>query len=141
MNTMDYLQSLLGVVSTYGLRADHAARDIINRTVDEFALAVSQATGMSFEYLTTMKKDITQRVMSGQIHQPGFCKGRTKFGVPCKKRALMGYCDVHREQEDILGSKKRRVDAHVARSAKKRATYGRDIPSPKVVTPGKYRFM
>ena len=121
---MDYLTSLLGHVASYGIRADHAARDMIDRTVDEFSLTLSQRTGMSFQYLTTFKSTVAERVLGGKMHVPGLCKGRTKLGAPCKKRALMGYCDRHRDQEDLVECKKRRVAAHVARSGPRHHPYG-----------------
>ena len=136
---MDYLTSLLGVVATYGVRADHAARDMIDRTVDEFCLVVSQQTGMSFKSLTAFKKDVAERVLAGKAHTPGFCKGRTKYGAPCKKRTLLSYCEVHRDQEELVEHKKRRVAAHIARSAPKKNPYG-PCRAPRIVSPGKFRF-
>ncbi len=134
---MDYLQQLLGVVSSYGIRADQAARAIVTQTIDEFALAVSQATGLSFEYLSGMKDDIQRRVMEGSVHQLGFCKGRTKYGVPCKKRVLTGYCDAHWAQGEELSSKRRRVIAHVSRESVTSA-YG--MKQCVMVCPRKFTF-
>lgn len=126
-----YLTSLLGHVASYGLRADQAAHVLIQQTIDEFSSVVCQKTGIQLEFLTRFKDDIMQRVLSGKLTEPGTCQGRTKHGVPCKKRTLLGYCHDHQHQENLLESKKRRVQAHVSKKTFKKTT---DI------VPLKFRF-
>ena len=137
---MEYLTSLLGTVAVYGVRADHAARHIIDRTIDEFALAVCQKTGLSFDFLTGLKADIAARVSSGTVTEPGTCRGRTKYGAPCKKRVLLGYCELHRDQEDLVDSKRRRVQAHVSRSSHPKARYDLPRDAKITVSHGRFRF-
>jgi len=128
-----YLTTLLGHVASYGLRADHAARVLVQRTIDEFSLVVSQKTGLDFEFLTRCKDDIMIRVMTGTMsEEPQLCKGKTRHGASCKNRTLMGYCHEHQHQETTMESKKRRVHAHM-RTFKK--TKYSDI------VPLKFKFM
>ena len=114
---MDYLVSLLGNVAAHGLRADHAVRDLVERTLDEFACTVSSSTGLSCDALCALKARVMTSVLTGTLRAPGQCQGRAKSGVPCKKRALLGYCELHRAQEAALQSKRRRIHAQAARRA------------------------
>lgn len=111
---MNYLVGLLGNVAQSGLRADQAAQALVERTVDEFSLLVCQKTGMSFDFLTRLKGDVLQKVYQGTFTEPVQCQGKTKNGIPCKKRTVMGYCHEHMHQETVMASKKRRVEAHMA---------------------------
>lgn len=131
-----YLTSLLGHVASYGLRADHAARVLVQRTIDEFSLVVCQKTGLEFEFLTRYKDDIMMRVMTGNVsYTPRICKGKTQHGTSCKKMTLMGYCHEHQHQETTLESKKRRVDAHMTTSTRKLKKKINDI------VPLKFKFV
>lgn len=129
-----YLTTLLGHVASYGLRADHAARVLVQRTIDEFSLVVCQKTGLEFEFLTQCKDDIMTRVMAGNLsEEPQMCRGKTRHGASCKKRTLMGYCHEHQHQETTLESKKRRVHAHMNTKNFKKTT--------DVIVPLKFKFM
>ena len=129
-----YLTTLLGHVASYGLRADHAARVLVQRTIDEFSLVVSQKTGMDFEFLTRFKDDIMTRVMTGNLSEaPQLCRGKTRQGASCKKRTLMGYCHEHQYQETTLESKKQRVHAHMAS--------GKNFKKTCDIVPLKFKFM
>ena len=137
VNRMNYLTSLFGAVASYGLRADQAARAMMERTIDEFSLEVCQKTGISFDFLTRLKDPVLQRVLEGRLTEPGTCKGHTKFGAQCKKRTLMEYCHEHRHQEETLASKKRRVSAHLAARKRPRSP---QQPHPGLVVPRRFRF-
>ena len=113
----EYLVGLLGQVAAFGVRADDAARDLVERTSDEFAFAVSRSTGMNITSLAALKHDVMTRVLSGSVRDLTACKGRTKHGAPCKKRVLLEYCDAHRHQGVETASKKRRVDAYIETNA------------------------
>jgi hypothetical protein len=130
---MNYLTQLLGSVASHGLRADHAARELIGRATDEFALLVCQKTGLKFDFLVNLKTDVLNNVLSGNVKEPGVCKGCTKFGVPCKKRTLMDYCEQHRDQELERDSKKRRIEAHV--SSQSQSKIHRET-----IAPGRFKF-
>ena len=56
---VDYLTQVLGHVAAFGLRADDAAKVMIDQTLDEFSLLVSQKTGMSFDFLMHLTHDTT----------------------------------------------------------------------------------
>jgi hypothetical protein len=104
---------------------------MIEQTIDEFALLVSQKTGMSFDFLTHLKHPTMSRVMQGKVTQPGQCQGRTKFGAACRKRTLVRYCHDHRDQERQLDEKKRRLDAHMHTSRG---------PSHAMIRPCRFQF-
>lgn len=127
----EYLTQVLGHVAAFGLRADDAAKVMIDQTIDEFSLLVSQKTGLSFDFLTQLKHQTVSRIMQGNLTQPGDCQGYTKHGVPCKKRTLIGYCHEHRDQERQVHEKKRRLDAHM---------YSSKGPSYTMVRPCRFRF-
>lgn len=129
---MNYLVGLLGNVAQSGLRADQAAQVLVEKTVDEFSLIVCQKTGMSFDFLTRLKGEVLQRVYGGTFTEPVQCQGKTKHGIPCKKKTLMGYCHEHMHQERVLTSKKRRVEAHMAGV--------KTSCDPQLVTHSRYRF-
>lgn len=138
---MEYLTKLLGTVAAFGVRAEDAARDVIERTADEFALAVSQTTGISFDMLTSLKHDVILRVARCSVGEPGFCRGRTKHGVPCKKRVFKTglYCEVHRDQHSTLEAKKQRLKAHVSRpSSRMWNPYGTE--KNVMVMPARYKL-
>lgn len=128
---MDYLTQVLGHVAAFGIRADHAAQVMIEQTIDEFSLLVSQKTGISFDFLTQLKHPTVSRVMRGNLTQPGQCQGHTKFGAACRKRTLVGYCHDHRDQERQLHEKKRHLDAHMQSSKG---------PSHAMIRPCRFRF-
>ena len=140
---MDYFTSLLGNVAAFGVRADHAARDVVERTAEEFALLVCQKTGISYDFLTDLKKEVVERVTSGApVPALATCKGRTKMGVPCKKKVLRGYCESHRNQEDLIAAKRRRVDAHLARRTNRETIESRaDDMANDMIRPAKFNFI
>lgn len=138
---MDYLTKLLGTVAAYGVRAEDAARDVVERTADEFALAVVQTTGLSFEMLASLKTVVVARVSNSEVLPPGFCKGRTKHGVPCRKRVFKSglYCEQHKEQHATMDAKRRRVRALASRPSMAVDPYGTNRQQT-TVAPARFRF-
>jgi hypothetical protein len=118
---MNYITQLLGSVASYGLRADHASRELVGRVTDECALLVCKKTGMKYAFFANLKAEVLDNVLRGTLREPGTCLGETKCGIRCKKRTLFEYCEQHRDQELARESKKRRIDAYVSTTRPSRA--------------------
>lgn len=107
---MNYIAQLLGAVATYGLRADHASRELVDRAVEECAWIICKETGMKYGFFAKLKPVVVDHVLRSTLREPGECCGKNKSGTGCKKRTLFDYCDQHRDQELERDAKKRRVD-------------------------------
>lgn len=108
----EYLVDLLGHVAAYGIRAEEAARRLVETAVDQHAYVICQKIGVSFEFLTNVRDEVVARVCENRLGHVGQCKGRTKCGVRCKKRVLRDYCDAHEDQGRIERAKRTRLEAH-----------------------------
>ena len=120
---MERFTQLLGVVASYGVRANSAAFDLVHKTVEEFSFLVCQKTGVSFEFLTQLSPEIVHRVTSGETTEISRCRGKTKGGSRCKKRVFLDYCEAHQSQGDALDCKRRRIELYVGRPKKPRAPH------------------
>jgi len=129
---MKYLTHLLGHVAHYGVRAEEASNMLIEKTVEEYSVLLSQRTGISFSSLAELKGEVSKRMETTSFTEPTPCKGTTKHGAPCKRLTLMGYCPQHHAQDEETLQKKRRIEDHF--KARKKPQ-GRNF-----VRPMPYRF-
>ena len=100
----DYLTTLLGHVARHGIAAQDATELVVHHTMDEFAIYISQKTGMDVQYLDTLKPYVLSQVMRGRCTAPTPCQGRTKFGRPCKRMTYTQYCEHHQDQHSTQGT-------------------------------------
>jgi len=94
----DFLVSLLGQVARYGVQADDAVVRLVHRVIDEFSISMSRQTGISMDFMQTFKSEVVKRVMTGRCTSPHPCQGRTKNGIPCKRKTYTEFCADHQDQ-------------------------------------------
>lgn len=89
---------------------------VVSAAVEDALLCVARDYGHDYAVLLKRYKDeVVRRHASGALQEKTQCRGTTKDGRPCTRRAkLHGYCGPHAAQMAEDQAKRRRVEAYKA---------------------------
>ena len=128
---MDRFVKFMGTVAAFCVHAERAARELVRRSLDEFASSVVARTGIDPRVLETLKDDAMSRVAGSWDPSTTVtrCLGVTVGTSRCKNRVMgCDYCELHAAQGDELQRKRRRVSAYVKTICATPRRRRRDIP-------------
>lgn len=89
---------------------------LVQTAVEDALLCVARDYGHEYSALLARYRDlVVRRHASGSLTEKTQCRGVTKGGKPCGRRAqLQGYCQTHAAQMAEEEAKRRRVEAYRA---------------------------
>ena len=101
---------------------DQFATVMVASATEDVLLCVARDYGLEYSaLLRKYRDDVLRRHASGTLSDLNKCRGTTKGGNPCTKRALMhGYCFQHAEEHEARERGAREVRAYQARAHAKR---------------------
>jgi len=119
-----FLKTLQSVV-TGARQLEEFCGVLVSAAVEDALLCVARDYGHDYAVLLKRyKQDVVRRHAAGTIGEKTQCRGTTKGGKPCGRRAqLHGYCHPHAVQMAEEETKRRRVEAYKA-SVPQRETEG-----------------
>lgn len=123
--TDTFLKTLTSVL-TGARQLEEFAGVLVSCAVEDTLLCVARDYGHDYSGLVQRYRDqVVQRHTSGSLTEKTQCRGTTKGGKPCNKRAqLHGYCQHHAAQMAEEEAKRRKVEAYRATAAVHRDTVG-----------------
>lgn len=111
-----FLKTLRSVI-TGARQAEEFCHVLVSSAVEDSLLCVARDFGHDFGILLKRyKDDVVRRHASGLSVETATCKGTTKNGKPCAKRAVLhGYCQKHGAEAAEEETKRRKVQAYTSR--------------------------
>lgn len=92
-------------------RAEEVARDLLGRSLDEFALAVARDLGVSYVAMLRSKEGVLATMLAAPPG-PTPCPGTLADGTACGKPSRHGWCAMHASQRGVREAKRRRAEAY-----------------------------
>lgn len=110
-----FLKTLQSVV-TGARQLEEFSRVLVSVAVEDALLCVARDYGHDYTSLVKRYKDeVVRRHASGSLSEKVVCRGTTKGGKACGKRAVLhGYCQQHAAQMAEEEAKRRKVEAYRA---------------------------
>lgn len=110
-----FLKTLQSVV-TGARQLEEFSNVLVSAAVEDTLLCVARDYGHDYSVLLRRYKDeVVRRHSAGTLTEKTQCRGTTKGGKPCGRRAqLQGYCQMHAAQMAEEEAKRRKVEAYKA---------------------------
>lgn len=123
-----FLKTLQSVV-TGARQLEEFSRVLVSVAVEDALLCVARDYGHDYTSLVKRYKDTVVRRHASGISEKVVCRGTTKGGKACGKRAVLhGFCQQHAAQMAEEEAKRRKVEAYRAS-----VTTGRDAEAGAVI--------